>query len=533
MVASLFRQLTSGLQDERLTYGDGKIPTWSQFTKVFRRAGRMTTRWHRVDFNQVPGFGKTVICDLPLKGEFISRIILVSTLPNISTVQSQANIAAQGAGGELGDVVPKFGWANSIGHTLVQETQFIIGGNTVETIDRRLLEVLDEFNTPLEKVTVMNRLLGRADNGFTQTTFGYTGGAKTVYAPLPFWFCRGESAVALPRDAISLDVVRVQVSFAPFSDMYVTDSKQLPAEDVGSDDCGGTTEVIRRGVTPRQFINCGGTKQWQFEGTQFYYPCVSGEIIEGLDVTGPVCPVPVTAPDIFQLGDTYLLVEYIYVDKPEANRFRLGDIQVPVLNHRAIPAFDTQGLMSASIAMRFGNPIRNLFWMCQRVEVGNYNDHFSCSRELVDPAGNYWWPNAVGLSALAPGPLRPAWSDRDTEPLAAVQLLYEGNLQRVGSRAPAFFRSILPSLECKKAPWIHRYMYYYGFGWLNNARGASAPCGEANADKLYRMNLQLEFAPLRGYSAPTAVPRYNVYVWGEMYNVLRVYGGRAGLLFDY
>ncbi len=528
MVASLFRQLTTGLQDERLTYGDN--PTWTQFTKVFRRTGRMTTRWHRVDFNQVPGFGKTVICDLPLKGEFISRVFLVSTLPDISTVQDQARLAAVAAGGA--DAVPKFGWTNSIGHTLIQETQFIIGGNTVERLDRRLLEVLDEFNTPLEKVTAVNRLIGRADSGFSQTTFGYTGGAKRVYAPLPFWFARGESSVALPRDAISIDNVRVQVSFAPFSDMYVTNSKQLPPDVVGADDCGGT-QAITRGVTPRQFQECGGTKQWQFEGTQFYYPCASGEIVEGLDVVGPVCPVPVTAPDAFQLGDTYLLVEYIYVDKPEANAFRLADIQVPVINHHALPVVDTQGLMSASVPMRFGNPVRNLYWMCQRFDAANYNDHFSCSRELVDSSGNYWWPDARGLSAAAPGALRPAWSDRDTEPVRAVQLMYEGSLQRVGSRAPAFFRSVLPSIECKKAPWVHRYYYYYGFGWLNNQRGASGPCGEANMDKLQRMTLQLEFSPLRGYSAPTAVPRYNVYVWGEMYNVLRIYGGRAGLLFDY
>jgi hypothetical protein len=59
------------------------------------------------------------------------------------------------------------------------------------------------------------------------------------------------------------------------------------------------------------------------------------------------------------------------------------------------------------------------------------------------------------------------------------------------------------------------------------------PTGEANLDKFSHIELALEFHPNRGSINPTDVPRYNVYVWAETYNVLRIYGGRAGLLFAY
>ena len=72
----------------------------------------------------------------------------------------------------------------------------------------------------------------------------------------------------------------------------------------------------------------------------------------------------------------------------------------------------------------------------------------------------------------------------------------------------------------------------YPFGILNNSRGISAPCGEANLDKIDRINLRLDFTPQRGYIAASTVPRYQVLVYVEEYNILRVYGGRAGLLFD-
>ena len=57
--------------------------------------------------------------------------------------------------------------------------------------------------------------------------------------------------------------------------------------------------------------------------------------------------------------------------------------------------------------------------------------------------------------------------------------------------------------------------------------------GEANLDKILNVELALTFRPLRGSLLATNVPQYTVYCWFETYNILRVYGGRAGLLFGY
>ncbi len=533
MVASLFRLLETGIQDERLQYGGAKC-SWTQYTKVWRRAGRFTTRWHRIGFNSTPEFGKNINIDIPLKGEFLTRMILVATLPDIGTVQEEAKAAALAAGG-TDKIGPTFGWTNSVGHALVQQAQMLIGGNVIDVLDRNLLEILDEFYTPLEKVPAINKMIGRADNNYSSTTFAAPG-TKTVYVPLPFWFSRGDAACALPVDAIRNDSIRVSIQFSSINDLYYTESKKLPPEVVIINDCGtteaisGTTEAISRQPV-REFTNCGGSKLWQLEGSQFYYPCVSGEIVTGLEVQGEVCPAGPVVPPI-PLVDAFLLCEYVYVDKPEANRFRLANIQIPITTHTALPVFDTKGLPNATIPIRVGNPIRNMYWFARRVEAAAVNDWFSCSRDLVDTSGTYWWPNARGLSADQPGALLPAWATRDTEPVRSIQITYEGNLNRVGSSMPALFRSILPSYEAKKSPWVHRYYYMYPFGILNNARGVSAPCGEANLDKIDRVNLRLDFTPQRGYIAASTVPRYEVLVYVEEYNILSVYGGRAGLLFD-
>jgi hypothetical protein len=525
MVASLFRLLETGLQDERLQY-DGAKCSWKQFTKVWRRAGRFTTRWHRIDFNSSPELGRGAVADIPLKGEFLTRMFLVCTLPDIGTIQAEAAAAAKAAGG-TGEVAPKFGWANAVGHAIVQQAQMIIGGNIIDVLDRNLLELLDEFYTPLEKVPAVNKMIGRVDSGYSATTFAAPGN-KTVYIPLPFWFSRGDAACALPVDAIRNASIRVSINFAPIGDLYYTKSKKLPPDVITANTCGTLEAISRQPV--REFSNCGGSKLWQLEGSQFYYQCTNGKIVTGLELQGEVCPAGPVVPPV-PLVDGHLLCEYIYVDKPEANRFRLADIQIPITTHTGLPIFDTQGLPSATIPIRVGNPVRNLYWMARRTDAAAVNDWFSCSRDLVGPDGAYWWPDARGLAADQPGQLLPAWATRDTEPLRAVQITYEGNLNRVGSSMTALFRSILPSYEAKKSPWIHRYYYMYPFGILNNQRGVSAPCGEANLDKIDRINLRLDFTPQRGYIAASTVPRYEILSWVEEYNILRIYGGRAGLLF--
>jgi len=241
-------------------------------------------------------------------------------------------------------------------------------------------------------------------------------------------------------------------------------------------------------------------------------------------------------PSIFTLGDTYIMAEYIYLDQPEANRFRLADLQIPIVQHYAIQPYQTQGLPRARIRVDVPNPTKDLFWICQRVEAPSYNAHFLATRELKgpqDPSGYIWWPNALGLSAQQPGYLQPAFLLSNSEPLGAVALMYQGSLVRFSTQTPGLLRSILPSWEQKKSPWVNRYYYNYPIGIWNGYTASSRPRGEGNLDKIPQRELLLEFTPLLGSQNPNLVPPYVIYIWAETYNVLRVYGGRAGILFAY
>ncbi len=519
MVASLLKVIASGIQDERLDFKHTLFP----FQKVWNKAGRFTTQWSRLDFENVPTFGNTAFLRLLRKGHLISRLFLVATMPDIYTSQRQAFQANGNA-----YAYPQFGWTNSLGHALVQQLTLDIAASRVETLDSRLLEMLDEYNTPLEKVPIMNELIKRKDHGFTERSFGWdpsfrwdpltsTGQIplqpynETVIVPLPFWFTRGDPGCFLPIDAIPMDEIRIGITFRNLNGLYYT-STQLTSNQSTDD----------------------GTSLWPISGSHFY----TSNPVTNPNQT-PIANVQMS--NNLQLGECYVMAEYIYLDQNEANRFRLSDLQIPVVQHYAMNPYDSQGLLNARIRLDIPNPTRDIFFMCNPYKAPSYNAHFLATRDMTGNVntlpGNSqypWWPDALGLYANRPSLfLRPGFALSNSEPIAGYAIEYQGSLVRYRTEGPALFRSIIPSYEQRKSPWVNRYYYNFPMGIQNGYTPFSQPRGEANLDKITNRDLILVFRGPYGNMSNLDVKRFIVYVWAETYNILRVYGGRAGLLFAF
>lgn len=524
-VAGLLKQVTNGMQDERLEPPRGQ-PRLADIRAVFRPAGRFTTKLHRLDFERPPAFGQKATIEIPRKGHLVTRLWLVATLPDIQAPQIAARAAALAAGQTFAG--PSFNWTNSIGHALIEDLTMEIGGARVEQMDGRLLEVLDEFNTPLEKLTVKNKLIGRNMTNYTETGLvddPEAVGGKRVVVELPFWFARGDCPSALPVDAINADQIRIGVGFRGISGSYYSDSRSVTSSSV--DPC-----------------LVGGGTLWQMSGSPFYASDSSGSVVEGLwnngsAVTAAVSEVPggLKMPTGFPLDDTYMLAEYVYLDKPEANRFRLADIQIPIIQHYALPVVASLGASRVAIPLTVPNPVRALYFMGQRVEATSLNAWFLATRDLGSPrevAPLTWWPDAAALPQTSFSSPVPAFRFRDSEPFRAAAIVYEGGLVRARTDAMQQWRSIGPSQDCVKSPYVNRYIYMVPFSWLGEGKqSSSAPIGEANYDRILKRWLHLDLAPFAGSIDPNQVPNLNVYVWAETFNILRIYGGRAGTMFSF
>ena len=530
-VAGLLKQVTAGMQDERLEPPRGQ-PRLADVRAVFRPAGRFTTKLHRLDFERPPQFGQRATVEIPRKGHLVTRLWLVVTLPDIRTPQ----IAAREAAGTT-FAGPTFNWTNSIGHAIIQDLTLDIGGARVEQMDGRLLEVLDEFNTPLEKLTVKNKLIGRNMTNYHEDDIisdTEAAGGKRVVVELPFWFARGDCPSALPVDAINADMIRVGVGFRGIEGAYYTDSRLVGSSE--ADPC-----------------LVGGGTLWPMVGSVFYQTGAGGSAVPGLwndgeAVSSAVSEVPggLQMPSGLPMGDTYMLAEYVYLDKPEANRFRLADLQIPIVQHYALPVVATQGAPRVAIPLTIPNPVRALFFMGQRVEAPALNAWFLATRDLQDMKTKDtqmaellynnapWWPDAAPLPQTSFSFPVSGFRYRESEPFQAAAIVYEGGLVRARTTAMQMWRSIMPSLDCIKSPYVNRYIYMVPFSILGEGKQpSSAPIGEANYDRILKRWLYLDLAPFAGSVDPNQVPNLNVYVWAETFNILRVYGGRAGLMFSF
>ena len=182
--------ISTGLADPRLQPARGN-PDAAQFVKVVRKTTRWAAQWNRVEFDGSPEFGQRVSMTLPRIGQLISGVTIAVTMPDIYTTQLRAIQDAGGTsltnrGAFLG---PLFGWTNSLGHALIQQIELEIGGAIVETLDSRLLEIMDELYEPLEGVLTKNRMIKRAPNGFNERTW-LSADLTRVFIPIPFWFSR-------------------------------------------------------------------------------------------------------------------------------------------------------------------------------------------------------------------------------------------------------------------------------------------------------------------------------------------------------
>lgn len=513
MVASLLRLLHSGFQDVRLI--GTRIET-RQFKYVLTKNGRFTTQWQRIDFNSKPNFGTSCVVTLPRKGHLITRIYLVATMPDIRTPQ----LAAQAAGGS-NFAGPVFGWTNSLGHALINNMTLEIGGARVEQMDGQLLEVLDEFYTPIEKVQNINNMILRKPNGFNEYSFGWDRQYEQVVVPLPFWFSKGDLGTSLPIDGLYTDEVRITINFRNVGQLYTTPSR------------------IQESVTtiPRKCLSKNTSSFIDIAGTSFYVFDPDGEPIPSMNPLEPDAPLSEIPdqkmPSTYNLGDTYLMVEYVTLDKPEANRFRQAEFTIPVIQHYILDQVNTKGQPTIEIPLRIPNPTRNIFFFAQREECVNLNTYFLATRDLngAETIVPPWWPDCSGLDMSSYQDLVPAFTTRDSDPLLSLSLSYEGNYTRFSTENTALFRSIIPCLELVKAPLFNKYYYCLPFSLQAGKNPDSITLGEANLDKIQKIRLFLEFHSLEVIEK--VYPTYNILMYVESYNILKVYGGRAGLLFGY
>lgn len=521
--ATLLTVVCYGLQDQFLQPPKGQ-PNMKNYVKVLKKTTRWASQWIRVDFDGEPGFGKRSTCTLPRKGELLTQVTLVVTMPDINTPQQQA-IAATNAQPGSSLLGPTFGWTNSLGHALIDLAEFDVGGVNVDRMNGRFLEVFDELNESIPAVRAKNRMIQRIPNGFSSSSIGHDATPTVVSVPLPFWFSRGSYENALPVDALSADALQLSITLRPLNQLYYTEARLDPRNP------GFRPNLDVSGAMPPLLGSPFYVSNPLFQ--ELIYSTdpiqqntgVAGSLLQGY-----------TMPYNLQLGDTYLLCEYISLEDSEAVAFRSTQLDYRVEQHYIMDPQTTSRAKNVRVRLPYSNPVKDLIWVAQRQEVATYNAWFLFTRNL-SPGGSGWWetpwwPNAVMTNS---DQALPAFRDAYSEPIQGAQLTFSNLTRFDHQNSPSLFRALLPILHYRKAPLYDRYIYVYPFALAPGATDDTSlgpaynPRGFANFDKLPKKELQLTMAPDNDGTL------YDMTIYGYVttYNVFRVFGGRGVMLFSY
>jgi hypothetical protein len=501
--ASMLHIVSSGLQDrERLNAPSGK-PSIQFYKSVMRKRTRWASHWVRVDFDNLPDFGRTATVTLPIKGELITRATLVVDLPDIYTPQQKAFTQSYNQDPDSAIVAPSWAWTNSIGHAICSSVQMLIGDAIIDQFDSRHLEVIDEHSRPVEHFDSTDLLIARDPSSFSdqqtvqfyKTTNTPQTDPQTLEIIFPFWWNRGPGPQALPIQALWKDKVQLKVSFRPMQQCVYTSTRIDPRNPPLS---------ANQGTEPMPNIAGCGFFMKDPSGQPIYNAASTADL-EAKDITdgftGSINPT-YRMPADFQLKDAYWIIEYVSLEDREASAYRLADLEIPIEQHIPMPIVTTGGSKDIRIRMGPGGLVRDLTWIAQRVEAPDYNAYFLFSRDLGPVGGSPcdfpWWPDAqIPDWDYGDGYIRPAFADRRSDPIAAAKMTIRG-LTRFEHEAPSFFRSLIPALNCQRAPLIDRYIYRYDFGFWPSGGLAEAlylPRDEirgcANWDKLPRRELAL------------------------------------------
>jgi hypothetical protein len=416
-------------------------------------------------------------------------------LPDIYTIQQQAEAAARSTGGFFSNTVigPKWNWTNSIGHALCSSMELQIGDQVIDTLDSRLLEILDEQVRPVEHFDTTNTMISRDPAAYTSNV---STKPTTLEIVPPFWFNRGPGPQVLPIQALSKDKVQITVNFRPIQQCVYTDARIDPRNPPLSGN---------QGTGPLPNIASCGFFQTDDTSTQTIYNMTRTKVGTGFDPS--LTPLGslvsgIVMPSSYHFLDAYWIVEYISLEDREAAAFRMADLQLQIEQHLAVSPVETGGAASIRIPLNEGGLVRDMTWVAQRVEAPSYNAYFLFSRDLGPPdaSGSFipWWPDAVIPNwDYGDGFIQPAFTTRQSDPLKAATLWYRGQ-RRFEQEAPSFFRSLIPALNCQRAPLIDRYIYRYDFGfWPTGglADALSKPVdqvrGFSNWDKIPKKELDL------------------------------------------
>lgn len=202
-----------GMQDVYLT-GNSQI---TFFKNLYRRHTNFSVEAVEQTFqSNSSSLGNRLVAVISRNGDLLHRLWLEVQLPDASTIGTDQK------------------YVSKLGHALIKSAEVEIGGQRIDKIYGRWMELWHQLSCRAEKKEGYELMTGNKSTSVNEPLeFSVDSGeARKLFIPINFWFSKGSAGAALPLIALQYHEVRITIDLAPVSEVVVTAKKstELAAE---------------------------------------------------------------------------------------------------------------------------------------------------------------------------------------------------------------------------------------------------------------------------------------------------------------
>lgn len=180
-------------------------PQITFFKIIYRRYTNFSIETIQTNFFYETKFGKKYTLEISKIGDLLNKMWLVIELPEIPTIYDFNNNI---------DKKLKFKWTKKIAYALIDYVEIEIGNQIISRQWGEWMNVLDELNWNNFNGS-LDEYIGNTPDLTTYHTLDKNFNSKTLYIPLFFWFCNN-SGSSLPLLCLEYNNVRFNIQFNDF-----------------------------------------------------------------------------------------------------------------------------------------------------------------------------------------------------------------------------------------------------------------------------------------------------------------------------
>ena len=504
MTGALIQLVAQGIQDLYLT----NQPQITFFKMVYKRHTNFSIESVPQNFNSRPNFGERVTCTLSNVGDLVGQIYLFIKLPNVPEFVNED--------GEI-DNRKVFSWGEKIGYGLIKRIELEIGGYLIDRHYGDWLNIWSELTiNEKNKKKGLNKMIGNIKR---LTSFSNGKLEYNLYIPLQFWFCRNYG-LALPLIALRYSEVKIHVEFNRLEECaiigpthYINISNSIVhfkkyeyiSQTVNNVTCNGIFIDHDDETNRLYYIKINTNNEFKplpdSSILQDEYSIIGNNsnalALPSLSSIGNrEVPVNTELPVSLSLVDSFLYVDYIYLDNEERLKFSQSNHEylIDVVQFESEKSIVNNNI---NVKIGFSHPTEEIIWQTRFnfISGGNINDKFNYTTNFNKKKGENITNDGV--------------------------ILLNGQ-SRFNQSKGQYFNLIQPYQHHNNSPSPGINVYSFSI----NPKGFQ-PSGSINLSRIDDIRLKLTLNKNLNYSNPGTLR-----IYGFSYNVLRIIDGLGGLAFN-